>query len=97
MMSQPEALLLVGVFVYFLFGEVQIVFQSAILTLLRYHKNTSQNTTKIQDVPSIKEQLVSITHELLRLIWCHFKVPKWHFEISVTPPVRSSTSSRYPS
>mgnify|MGYP007037131032 FL=1 len=54
MASSFEALLLVGVFVYFLFGEVQIVFQSVILALFRYHKNTSQNATKMQDVPSIK-------------------------------------------
>ena len=97
MMSPPEALLLVGVSVYFLFGEVQIVFQSVILVLFRYHKNTSQNATIMQDVPSIKKQLVRFTHELLRLIWCHFKEPFWHFEIFVTLPVRSSTSSRYPS
>ena len=49
MMYPLEALLLVGVFVYFLFGEVQIVFQSVILALFRYHKNTSQNATKKQD------------------------------------------------
>ena len=54
MASSFAALLLVGVFVYFLFGEVQIVFQSVILALFRYHKNTSQNATKKQDVPSIK-------------------------------------------
>lgn len=53
-MPSFEALLHVGVFVYFLFGGVQIVFQSVILTLIRYHKNTSQNATKMQDVPSIK-------------------------------------------
>lgn len=46
MMPSFEALLHVGVFVYFLFGEVQIVFQSVILVLFRYHKNTSQNATK---------------------------------------------------
>ena len=33
MMSRFEALLFVGVFVYFLFGEVQMVLQSAILTM----------------------------------------------------------------
>ena len=49
MMSPLEALLLVGVFVYFLFGEVQIVFQSVILTPFRYHKNTSQSAAKMQD------------------------------------------------
>ncbi len=40
MMPSFETLLLVGVFVYFLFGEVQIPLQSATLTLFRYHKNT---------------------------------------------------------
>ena len=64
MMSPPEALLLVGVFVYFLFGEVQIVFQSVILALFRYHKNTSQNATKMQDVPSIK----TTSEERLRVV-----------------------------
>ncbi len=54
MISPSVALLLIGVYVYFLFGEVQIVFQSVILALFRYHKNTSQNATKMQDVPSIK-------------------------------------------
>ena len=54
MASSFAALLLVGGSVYFLFGEVQIVFQSVILALFRYHKNTSQNATKMQDVPSIK-------------------------------------------
>ena len=54
MVPPSVALLLIGVYVYFLFGEVQIVFQSVILALFRYHKNTSQNATKMQDVPSIK-------------------------------------------
>ena len=54
MASLFAVLLLIGVYVYFLFGEVQIVFQSVILALFRYHKNTSQNATKKQDVPSIK-------------------------------------------
>ena len=55
MVSSFAALLLIGVYVYFLFGEVQIVSQSVILALFRYHKNTSQNATKKQDVPSIKK------------------------------------------
>ena len=50
MVSPSVALLLIGVYVYFLFGEVQIVFQSIILALFRYHKNTSQNASKMQDV-----------------------------------------------
>jgi len=40
MQSSFEALLIIDVFVYFLFGEVQIPFQSATLTLFRYPKNT---------------------------------------------------------
>ncbi len=68
MISPSVALLLIGVFVYLLFWEVQIVFQSVILALFRYHKNTSQNATKMQDVPSIKKQLVSESHELLLMI-----------------------------
>ena len=28
-----------------------------------------------------QKQLVRIAHELLKLNWCHFKVPKWLFEI----------------
>ncbi len=80
MIPRIEALLLIKVFVYFLFGKVQIPFQSAILTLFSYHKNTSQNATKMQDIPSIKEQLVRFAHELLRFNWCHSKVPKWLFD-----------------
>lgn len=56
MMPSFEALLHVGVFVYFLFGEVQIVFQSGILALFRYHKNISQNAAKKQDVSVVSRE-----------------------------------------
>ena len=49
MIPPSVVLLLIGAYVYFLFGKVQIAFQSAILALLCCHKNTSQNATKKQD------------------------------------------------
>ena len=38
---------------YFLFWKVQIPFQSAILALFCYHKNISQNATKIMIIKKI--------------------------------------------
>ena len=38
-----------GYKLYFLFWKVKMVFQSAVLALFLYHKNTSQNATKKQD------------------------------------------------
>ena len=37
---------------------------------------------KSKMVYGIIKQLARIAHELLKLNWCHFKVPKWLFEIS---------------
>lgn len=54
MMSPPEALLLVGVFVYFLFWEVQIVFKVPFCPRFFTTKTQVKMPQKMQDVPSIK-------------------------------------------
>ena len=38
--------------------------------------------SKMERIDLIEQkQLVRIAHELFKLNWCHFKVPKWLFEI----------------
>ena len=46
MMSSFEALLLIRVLVYFLFGKVQMVFQSAILTMFIITKTQDEMPQK---------------------------------------------------
>ena len=40
------------------------------------------NATKKQDGIWDNKTTREGPHELLKFNWCHFKVPKWHFEIS---------------
>ena len=61
-----------------------MVLQSAILTMFIITKTQVKmpQKSKMERIDLIEQkQLVRIAHELLKLNWCHFKVPKWLFEI----------------
>ena len=53
-----------GYKLYFLFWKVYIPFQSAILPLFHYHKNTSQNATKKQDGTNRVNRIKKTTREV---------------------------------
>ena len=67
MMSPPEALLLVGVFVYFLFGEVQIVFKVPFCPRFFTTKTQVKMPQKCKMANGIKITRED-THELLNFI-----------------------------